>query len=125
MYADNFAPDNNRTGEMNQAEIIISLFFKTNQQLAETIKKRVCCFHNSPAGFKCGIAFDFFLLITAGPYICNITLTFNRLFSTCIASVQAQMLWLRYGWLRAKNHNAIQSLPQQFNVVRICTGQHN
>ncbi len=121
MYANNFAPDNNSAGKVNQTKIIISLFLETNQKFTETIEKRVCHFHNPTTSFKGRVVFNFLFLITARPYICSIALTFDHLFGTCITSIQTQMLWLRRRRFRTKNYNAFQCLLQQFNIVSIRT----
>ena len=59
MNCNNFSPNNNGTGKLNQSQIILFFFLITNQQFTETIQKRMCYFNDPSSCFEIGIV-DFF-----------------------------------------------------------------
>ncbi len=89
MNRDEFAPDNNSAGKMNQGEVIGGFFLKTDKQFAEAVEKRVSDLNNPAAGMEIRIALYFQLFLATGPNMGYIA-TFQNLFATaCIACVQA------------------------------------
>jgi len=44
---------------VDQSEIVVSLFLKTDEQLAKAIEKRVCDFNHPAPSLKIGIALFF------------------------------------------------------------------
>ena len=89
MDRNEFAPDNNSAGKMNQGEVIGGFFLKPDKQFAEAVEKRVCNLNNPAASMEIRIALYFQLFLATGPNMGYIT-TFQNLFATaCVASVQA------------------------------------
>lgn len=56
MNLDEFTPDNNGAGQLNQGQIIGGFFLKTNEQFAKAVKKRVCELNDPAACMEIRIA---------------------------------------------------------------------
>ena len=121
MNLDKLAPDNNGAGKMDQSKVILSLLFKTNEQLAETVEKRMSDFNYPASGFEVRITFHFFALLTSGTNVGSVLVNLNRLGAACIAGTQAKILRMRLTDCRTGNDNFIQRFFQKLDIMRVCT----
>ncbi len=92
MNRNEFAPNDNGTGELNESEIIGSFFLKADEQLAKTVEERMCDLNNPAACMEIRIAFQFLFFLAARPDMGRITALLNLLLATCIACVQTKIL---------------------------------
>jgi len=92
MNGNEFAPDDNSAGKMDESKVVDGFFLKTNQELTKAIEKRVCDFNNPTAGFEVRITFQFLLFLTPRPNVGRIATLLYLCVTACITSVQAQIL---------------------------------
>ena len=104
MNRDKLAPDNNGASKIDQSKIVMHLLLKSNEQLAETVEKRVSDFNHPTSGLEGRVALYFFALLTSGTNMGGILTCLNGLGTACIASIQAEILrmpltdcWTRNG----------------------------
>lgn len=110
---------------MNQREIVLRLLFKTNKQLAETVKKGMSDFDHPASGLEVWIALYFFALLTSGTDMGSVMTLLNGLGTACITSIQAKILRmiLTGGWMG--NDDAIQRFFQKSDVMCVCARENN
>ncbi len=71
MDGNEFAPDDDGAGELNEREIVVSFLLKADGQLAKTVEERVCDLNNPAACMEVWIAF--LPVLAAGPDMGRIT----------------------------------------------------
>ena len=110
---------------MNQSEIVLRLLFKTNKQVAETVKKEMRDFDRPASGLEVWIVLYFFALLTSGTDMGSIMTFLNGLGTACITSIQAKVLRmiLTDGW--TGNDDAIRCFFQKFDVMCVCARENN
>ena len=121
MNGDKLAPDNNGAGKMNQSKIVLRLFLKANEQLAETVEKRVGDFNYPASGLEIRVALYFFALLTSGTNMWGILAYLNGLGTACIASIQTEILWMLLTDRWTRNDDFIQRFFQKPDVMCICS----
>ena len=108
MNGDKLAPDNNSAGKMDESKVVLRFLLKANKQLAETVEKRVCNFNHPASGLEVRVALYFFALLTSGTNMGGILTYLNRLGTACIASIQAEILWMQLTDCWTGNNDFIQ-----------------
>lgn len=93
---------------MDQSKVVLRLLLKTNEQLAETIEKRVSDFNHSASGLEVRITLYFFALLTAGTDMGGILTHLNGLGTTCITSIQAKILRMLLTDCWTRNNDFVQ-----------------
>ena len=84
MNGDKLAPDNNSTGKIDQSKVDLCLFLKANEQLAETVEKRVSDFNHPASGLEVRVTLYFFAFLTSGTNMGGILAYLNGLGAACI-----------------------------------------
>ena len=108
MNGDKLAPDNNSAGKMDYSKVVLCLFLKANKQLAETVEKRVSDFNHPASGLEVRVTLYFFALLTSGTNMGGILAYLNGLGAACIASIQAEILWMLLTDCWTRNDDFIQ-----------------
>lgn len=89
MDGNEFMPDNDSAGKLEQSHVVGRLLFITNQKFAEAVEKRVSDLHNSAVSSEVGIAFQLLRFLTTGANVWNIIALFNLFSAASIACIQA------------------------------------
>ena len=121
MNGDKLAPDNNSAGKVDQSKVVLCLFLKANEQLAETVEKRVRDFNHPASGLEVRVALYFFAILTSGTNMSGILAYFNGPGAACIASVQAEILWMLLTDSRTRNDDFIQRFFQKLDIMCVCS----
>ena len=108
MNGDKLAPDNNGAGKMDQSTVVLRLLLNANEQLAETVEKRVSDFNDPASGLEVRVTLYFFALLTSGTNMGGILAYLNGPGAACIASIQAEILWMLLTDCRTRNNDFIQ-----------------
>ena len=108
MNGDKLAPDNNGAGKMDQSKVVLRLLLKANQQLAETVEKRVRNFNHPASGLEVRLTLYFFAFLTSGTNMGGILAHLNGLGTACIASIQTEILRMLLTDCRTRNNDFIQ-----------------
>ena len=123
MDRNEFAPDNNGAGKLNESEIIGGFLFKTDEEFAKTIEKRVRDLNDPAASMEIWIALQFLFFFTAGSNMRDITALFHLFLTARVTCIQTQILWMFFLRFRAYGHDRIQGFFQQFYIVRVGSGK--
>lgn len=108
MNGDKLAPDDNGAGKVDQGKVDLRFLLKANEQLAKTVEKRVRDFNYPASGFEVWVTLYFFALLTSGTDMGGILTCLNGLSTACIASIQAEILWMLLTNCRTRNNDFIQ-----------------
>ncbi len=125
MNRDQFTPNNNGTGELNQGEVIDSLLFVTNQEFSKAVHKRMYHLYDPAAGSEPGVMLQLLLFLPARSDVRGVIPELHLVLMAGVTCVHAKVLRHSLTGFGAFDDQTIESISEQLHIMCVCAGEDN